>query len=311
MTSVNDNTDCPMTRTCWRGVEMEHPAAWEISVAIAPGEDGRLTFVDRRYTRLDVRWRTLTYVPDLGDMLERFRRDAKKADDGMEIVPLKHAPEPWKGFQRRGKQGSVVHATRFFKEQRLLIEAVIVWPKTRHREIERHILESVALSPEGGKTAYWRALGLEVDVPGDFRLTDNNAKVGRVAWTFLGPNEKWPEQLVVERMAMADQWMTKPLDEWLLSELPPRSRVVSERKLLFNRHEGRELLSETKTGTLRTLLGWRRVRMDVAWRCDRDGRLYHVSYSETVKKGQPVELPPPLRVVCCQSVPVVDDDVEL
>jgi len=301
-----------MERTCWRGVEIEHPASWEISVAIAPGEDGRLTFVDRRYTRLDMRWRVLKYVPDLGDMLERFRREAGKVDDGMEIVPLKGAPEPWRGFQRRGKQGCVVHATRFFKEQRLLVEIVIVWPKTRHREVETHILESVALSPEGRETSYWRALGLEVsDVPATFRMTDNNAKVGRVSWTFVGPNEKHPEQLVVERLAMPDQWMTKPLEEWMTGELPPGSRVVEEKKHLFNGHGARRLLSETKVGTLSALLGWRRVRCDVAWRCDRDGRLYRLSYSEVVKKDHPVEFPPSLRVVCCQRPPVVNDDVEL
>jgi hypothetical protein len=307
----NDNTDCVMARTCWRGVEIEHPAAWEISVAIAPGEDGRLTYVDRRYTRLDMRWRTLKYVPDLNDMLERFRREAGKVDDGMEIVPLKNAPHPWAGFQRRGKQGSVVHATRFFKDQRLLVELVIVWPKTRHREVEKHILESVALSAEGGKTSYWRALGLEVDAPAEFRLTDNNAKVGRVSWTFVGPNEKRPQQLVVERLAMPDQWLAKPLEEWLQDELPPRSRVVEEKRQLFNGHDARRLLSETKIGTLSALIGWRRVRLDVAWRCDRDGRLYRVSYSEVLKKGQPVEFPSTFRVACCQRPPVVDDDVEL
>ena len=311
MAGDNNQNDCAMVRTCWRGVEIEHPALWEISVAIAPGEDGRLTFVDRRYTRLDMRWKPLKYVPDLGDMLERFRRDAQKADDDMEIIPLKNVPEPWAGFCRRGKQGNVVHATRFFKQQRLLFEVVIVWPKHRHRDIERYILESIALSPENAKTASWRALGLEVEVPAEFRMTDNNARVGRVAWTFVGPETKHPPQLVVERLAMPDQWMTKALDEWLTSELPLGSRVVEEGKLSFNGHGARQLLSETKTDTLRSLLGWRRVRRDVAWRCDRDARLYHVAYSVEAKKGLPVAFPSALRVACCQPQPVVEDDVEL
>ena len=314
---ARDKSECVMERTCWRGVVVEHPSAWEISMAAGPGEQGRLTFVDRRYTRLDLRWRPLTYVPNMPDMLERFRREVKQADDGTELLPLKGVPEPWKGFHRRGQQGSVIHATRFFKEQRLLMEAVIVWPTTRHRDVERHMLSSVVLESddgevtEAGKVSRWRALGLETDVPAEFRLTDNDAKVGRVVWTFAGPEEKRPPQLVIERLAMVEHWLDKRVDEWLIAELPPGSRVVDERKLLFNGHGARELLSQTKIGTLPTLMNWRRVRLDVAWRCDRDLRLYHVSYTVVVKKDQAVELPRALRVVCCQRPPVVEDDVEL
>jgi len=310
-----------MERTCWRGVSIEHPALWEIAVAFAPPEDGRLTFVDRRYTRMDMRWRTLKYVPDMKDMLYRFQRDAKKADDdGVETLPLKGVPEPWKGFVRRGKQGSVIHATRFFKEQRLLVETVIVWPKDRHRDLERYILESVSVADaKGAKTEPWRALGLEADVPAGFRLTDNNARVGRVAWTFAAPaekqertkNEKQPPQLIVERLAMVDQWLAKPLEEWLKGELPPASGVLGSEKVLFNGHDAQQLLSATKIGTVGTVLGWRRYRLDVAWRCESDLRLYHVAWSMTAKKGHPIALPTALRVACCQPPPVVVDDVEL
>ena len=67
--------------TCWRGMGIKHPPSWELSTASALGEPGRCAFSDRLYQRLDVRWKSLKYVPNLDLMLKKHRRKESGHDD--------------------------------------------------------------------------------------------------------------------------------------------------------------------------------------------------------------------------------------
>ena len=84
-----------LERTCWRGMQIGHPADWELSLASALDAPGQCSFSDRYYQRLDVRWRPVTYVPDMDRMLDKYRtRKGKKTafhDAG-------HLPDAWRGL---------------------------------------------------------------------------------------------------------------------------------------------------------------------------------------------------------------------
>ena len=81
-----------LERTSWRGIRVDHPAHWELAWASGPDEPGRLTFADRYYHRLEVRWRPLRFVPNLDMLLDKYRR--KEKDDATEILELTSPPQP-------------------------------------------------------------------------------------------------------------------------------------------------------------------------------------------------------------------------
>ena len=109
-----------MHQTCWRGMWIQHPTEWELSHASRLDQPGQCTFTDPAYQRLDVRWRPLTYVPNLQLMLTRYRKHESR-DDETELIDLTGAPPEWLGVVRRTPQAWIVHAGRFFREARLLV----------------------------------------------------------------------------------------------------------------------------------------------------------------------------------------------
>ena len=78
----------PTERTCWRGLSVEHPAAWELSLASGAGEPGRIGFADRRYTRLEVAWREVDFVPNLELMMDKYRQRKTRRADEVKFEPL-------------------------------------------------------------------------------------------------------------------------------------------------------------------------------------------------------------------------------
>ncbi len=139
-------------------------------------------------------------------------------------------------------------------------------------------------------------------------LVASDPKVGRISWRFENKNRKTrgetPYSILVERMAMVRHWLQEPVIDWLQKELPPSAKIVSKNATTFNTHEAQRLLSETKVGTLSSLRGLRERRIDVAWVCPVDGRLYHLASTQTSR--QPAqELPADWKVDCCVSMPAV------
>lgn len=288
-----------LERTCWRGMQMEHPAEWELALASGLEEEGRCVFADRYFQRLDVRWKNLKYVPDMKLMLEKFRQ---KTQEKLEISDLKGAPEPWQGVVRKAPTGCTVNAGRFFKEQRLLVEATIVWPRKRDTGQENLILKSIA-PQENKESLHWRAFGIDLLMPRRMDLLTSNARVGRITWTFGQPKKSLP-RLVVERIAMPDYWLRQSLGDWLAQELPLRCKKIKDGPFSFNGHDGRMLLSRTKISTVSSLRGLRRIRLDAAWKCPKEDRVYRVAYMER-KRERALNLPADFQMACCKVVPAV------
>lgn len=287
-----------LDRTSWRGMQIDHPHDWELSVASGVDEPGRLKFVDRLYERLDVRWKPLTYVPDLQKALEKYRPDA---DRKAKVSDLSGAPQPWQGIVRKLPKGTVVHAGRFFRNVRWLVEATVLWPRRRNTELERTILASVQPLDPRAPVLTWQASGLSLVLGREFDLQTNQARVGRVAWTFTARAKGGPE-LTVERLAMAQYWLRQPLRDWLVEELPDRHEVIRQHVMDANGHRGEALISRGRVGRVASLRGLKEIRLDAAWQCPLEARVYHVRLKE-ISRDEEISLPQDLQIRCCRAVP--------
>ncbi len=280
--------------TCWRGVEIAHPADWELIAASAFGEPGSCVFADRRQERLKVQWRPLKHAPHLKKMLEEKRR--KPEDD---IAILSEQPPGWHGTVEAVNPGFVVHAGRFFAEPRLLLEAVLLWPGKRDRNTENAVLTRLRPTPdtETGAQRTWQAMGLRVKVGSDCDLLRFKSDVGRTVWEF-GPRSGKTPVLGVRRLAMPNYWLTVPLDEWLDTQLDTPWRKKFRKRTLVNGHTAARRISVGQSRIRDKLKERERVRVDVAWQCPVEDRVYHLHYEETTTAHE-VFVPDHVAVECC------------
>jgi hypothetical protein len=283
-------------------MQIDHPHQWELAIASGVDEPGRCVFVDREFRRLDVRWKPVQHVPNLDLLLDKHRRQQHGAAT---LSQLADPPPPWQGVVRRAEEAQVVHAGRFFKETRWLVEASLVWPRRRDTELERAILASIVPQSPGDAERLWQAMGISLTIGREFQLVRSRAQVGRVRWDFQTP-KKGPT-VHVERIALPEHWLKSSLDDWLLHELPPNSQVLRRTKVPCRGHEAEMLLSRTKAGIVATLRGLRRVRLDLAWQCPVDGRLYHVTQGQCTRQPE-IALTESLTVRCCRPPPRIDAD---
>jgi len=269
-------------------------------LASALDAPGRCLLTDRYYHRLDVRWRRLKYVPRLDKMLDKYRRQNQR-DEKPKLTDLTGAPPEWHGVIQKTPPGTVVHAGRFYKSGRILVEAAIVWPDRRDRDLENAVLASIRPEDASRPQRLWQAMGLSVTVSRDFELLKSASKVGRVHWEFAPPGRRGPE-LVVERIALPEYWLDDPLRDWLQEELPPKWTEIRQNPLTVSGHRGEMLISRAKISPIASLRGLGRLRVDVAWQCPVEARVYRVSYIETSRQ-QDLSLPEHVEVHCCRPVP--------
>ena len=280
-------------------MRIDHPAEWELAIACGIDEPGRCVFADRHYHRLDVHWRALKYVPKLDLIVGKFR--PRKGED-TKPEDMAGCP-PWQGLARKSSEGVIVHAARFFRDARWLAEATIIWPRRRDRRLEKQILDSVQPQDPKAEVRLWQAMGLSVTAGRSFDLHRSDSKVGRVCWEFRTAEKRGP-LLSVERFAMPDVWLKLPLRDWLSEDLPPGHRIVRQDMAIYNNHRGEKLITAAKIGTVSTLRGLRRVRLDLAWQCPVENRLYRISLSK-VTRDEEIPLPEHLDVRCCRPAPVI------
>jgi hypothetical protein len=279
-------------------MQLDHPSDWELARVSSPGEPGHLTFSDRRFQRMEVRWLALNFAPELDLLLEKYRKADNKEG---RTVPLEGQPSPWQGLTRQMPNGSVVRAARTFPQQRLLVETTLIWPDGRDVELERAILASVAAMP-AGPAQLWQALGVSATIPAEYDLRGLSASVGRVRWEFA-PAGKSPPRIAIERLAMPEFWLKDPLRDWLARELPSQHYLLRQDTCEWNKHRGERLISHAFAGTLAALRGRRRMRLDLAWQCPVENRVYHVEFAELSADSE-IVLPKTLAVRCCRRTSV-------
>jgi len=272
-----------------------------MAVASGYGEPGRCAFADRRFHRLDLRWREVKKVPNLKLMLEKHRLDAE--GEARQLSPLSGAPREWHGLVRQAPPGTVIHAARVFPDQHLLVEATVVWPERRDAALESAILASVGLdcSPD---RRLWQAMGISLELSPQFDLRSSDSTIGRVKWEFAADRKSDP-QLTVERLAMPEHWLKgAALLDWLVDQLPPRQEVIEQGLVTMGNHRAHRLISRGKTSALASLRGLQRLRLDLAWQCPIEDRIYHLTACQ-VSRERHLDLPGEAHVTCCRPVPEV------
>jgi hypothetical protein len=90
----------------------------------------------------------------------------------------------------------------------------------------------------------------------------------------------------------------------MAKSLPERSKVVEKSSITFNAHPARRLLSEKGIGTLPSLRGLKHRRLDIAWVCPEDGRLYHLACTQA-RRDRDVRLPEGFEIECCVPPPAL------
>jgi len=279
-------------------MEIGHPPDWELSFACEREAPGRCSFSDRHFQRMDVRWRELKYVPDLDKMLDKYRLRKEKKTTFHDAA---HLPDPWKGLARKTPQGWILHAGRFFRDRRVLTEVTIMWPRRRDTQVERAVLDSIAAQDPGTEARTWQAMGIRVEIAGSYDLVASSSKVGRVAWEFRPTGKTRGGELTLERIALSKYWLDETLRDWLKQQLPSGARMLRGDLTFYGEHRAEQLISSSNINLLCSLRGLRTLRLDVAWECPKEGRVYHVSYAER-SRGDAVELPKHFQVRCCKPV---------
>jgi hypothetical protein len=262
-------------------------------------EPKRCIFSDRRSERLDVRWRPLKSVPNLKHMIERYRDKAPKGRKDVKLTLLEDLPEPWSGIMQTSPDARVIHAGRFFAEERLLVEVTIAWPGKRNTDLEGRILQSIAPLDTSDGSLHWRAMGVDMTVPTDYDLVEQKSKIGKVRWIFEQEGRRGAT-LTLDRYALTEIWLKATVRDWLANEVTT-GRIVQRSTKQINGHTAEVLLSRSWHGTLAALRGIRMLQLDVAWKCPVDTRLYHLMLRRPMR-GEELELPEKMQVHCCQVI---------
>ncbi len=289
-----------MDRTCWRGIRIDHPAEWELAVASGVDEPRRCAFADRLFHRLDVRWRPLKGRPNLELAIQKHRRQTDKGAEST-VTDFADAPAGWRGTLRKTGEATLAYACRYLESPGWLVDAVVVWPQKRDKATEAAVLRSIGAEDPGAEVREWQAMGLSLRLGRPFELVRSLVPVGQVRWEFSTARRHGP-QLVIERLAMPEHWLGDSLREWLLEELPHGHRPHRQELAKVNGHRAERLISHTRFSPLASLRGIREIRVDLAWLCPKESRLYRVSFADRSRADE-IALPGSLEIRCCRDVP--------
>ena len=292
--------------TIWRGVEIRHPADWELAVASPAGKEGQCVFTDRTWQRFDVTWQRLPSIPSMDLLLEKFRSEhLKRVGKGAEadLVALSSAPSGWQGFRQTTEQGTITRAMRYDEATTTLLEASVLWPAGRDRRLENELLSEIRLHQPDSPTWRWRAMGLDVELASHFELRVNTPQAGKIHWEFEA-QPSGDQTLLVERISVPEIWLKGSLAEWLPKQTPYRSIVLNQRAITVNGHRGQEILSRSPVGRFGSWRGLYHVRLEQAWVCEGENRLYRLGLAQT-SRDENLSLPESFRIHCCQPSPAI------
>jgi hypothetical protein len=185
-----------------------------------------------------------------------------------------------------------------------LVEAAIVWPRSRDSAAESAILDSIQPAETRAGRRWWQALGLSVQAPIEARLAESDMKPGQIRWVFDYPESKSRLCVRVERLAMPGRLLSgRSLHEWLHEELGEDPQVLRHRRLNVGPHSAEEFVTIGETPVGLRLRGLRKLCLDRAWECQKEKRIYRLSISQP-RLDEEIALPEGFDVRCCQEIPV-------
>ncbi|MCE5277867.1 MAG: hypothetical protein ABFD92_00585 [Planctomycetaceae bacterium] len=263
-------------------------------------QDHRLVLADRYHHRLDIRWKHLDYDPQLERVMDRYRQHE---GGSVEYQAIDSLPQGWLGvLQPLEPKGVLAHLGKFFQPQGVLVEATFFWAGKRDVNLERDVAERMAPQDAAALRRTWQAMGLSLEIDKQYELTEADLKVGRLRWTFTAGRDA--AELVVERIALVEQWLDEPLRQWLARELPREFTPLRQETLAEAPHRIERVTSQAKMYLHHTLRGIRRLRVDQAWLCPVESRVYRMTASQASRE-QTLEFPAHVAVRCCHRPPLV------
>lgn len=319
------------SRTCWRGIELNHPPAWEITATTAGTTPARLIFSDRYSERLTVQWRKLNAMPDLKRVLDRQRNRDTTIEEATDlpsgwvgtVQPLDQESTPKqpeetkiekkysaetdkKGRKKTALTQSVItHLGRFFQEDGILIEVILSWPDSYDKSLEAVILESIKPIPANLKNVMWEGMGIRADVPKSYTIESIGSQNGLMEWNLSDTPKRI---LKIQRMALPDYWLKSSLSAWLKNEVAKEVDITNVRDIEFNGHKAVEIISRQRTALLKRLIGWRNYRVDIAWLCELENRVYRMQHTTSRHAGKAF-IPHDMQIICCRKDVAVEGNL--
>jgi hypothetical protein len=280
--------------TSWAGIELDHPAEWELFRVVRKADRWRCGFTDRTHQRIDMRWRKLDYVPSLAKMLERYQEKEKKE----QTAPLTGQTAGWMGTIRQTEGGSVVNAGTFLEEAMVLVEMILVWPGKRDQELENVVLRSVRPMEVKNGTRLWQAMGLKARMSQEYDIVEYTAEAGRVEWV-MGKGAKPRQKVAMERLAMPKYWLKGTLSRWLRTR-EQKWQVLEEWNQNVSGHEAAGQRASSRGLLVDSLLLKKKVKTEMAWLCDKEQRVYRLACMATQRQSE-LALPDDVEIICCNG----------
>ena len=286
-----------MKEIIWRQIRLEVPTAWEMLLFSLPAAQGHCLFADRYEHRLELRWQAVNGTPDLERMVSDYagllQADARVRDVSQTTTP------PWLGLGYRAADVQGARFVRYLPELGLVTELTFLWPGPRDTTLEETLLRSLRAEPPdatGGQR--WRAFGLDCIAGAGLVLHACAAQPGRALLHFTAPRHPGHEEQY-ERLGMVDEWLKRPVPEWLGARLPRDLVVREQTNYELRGHQVTQICGTRPARTLAKLWGRRLHVSAAAWICPVDGRLYQA------RVDAPTAAPNPLaghRLTCCAAL---------
>jgi hypothetical protein len=266
-------------RLCWRNIEMLCPAEWEMTFSSSPADTPRIILSDRRYERLKMQWRQLSYTPELSRVIEKHQ------DEVEHVTILNSLPEGWYGTIAPCGSGSVIHAGKFFSKTKMLVELILFWNKQREKHIEEKIMESIHPVSSSVQSCLWEAMGMKVKIPSECTLSAFNAEAGQILWKFMYGDKKSKKEVIICRIALLRAIFPQPDISWedlkafIESQANPRkSRIARAESSTYNGHTAVRIVWLTiPDGMIKRLTGYKNKIVEVAWACPVEEKIYRLS----------------------------------
>jgi len=256
--------DSPVT-WIWRQVGVDLPADWECLQFSREWDAGRCAFADRHGYRFELNWRRFKSEPDLERMLKDYAGSLAATWQGIRRV----SSAGIEGLTGRRGEEAVSRYGAFLNDIGLLVELVFVHAEKREESLEHSILRTLrAVPPETGFQR-WRAFGMDLRVPEDFRLEECVVEPARVGLRFNGRRK--PDRWIFRRYGMVPSWLKTPVRHWLEEQTDEsvkerRTSAYTRGNIGISRLNGR--------WRPKGLLLPRGVYASAAWVEERDQRLY-------------------------------------
>ncbi|MCH2174376.1 MAG: hypothetical protein MK193_01470 [Lentisphaeria bacterium] len=289
-----------MTKTkdiIWRELAISVPSEWEILQFSKKEENGFVAFADRYQFRLELRWNQLPKKPNLEHMIQdNLARIRKKSTlTGDRLVNYKN----WQGFQATINQELRTHLVYWTDDQRL-IETTFIWPDKVDKGLIKKLTNSFRTVDE--EHQHWKAFGLDINTQKDLFL--DSCKIQPGSAKFLFQDKKQLQLEIYERIGLLDQWLKKPVNEWLKLQEPNGVNNQIYKETAIGNHR---VFSVRGFISAMSFPKWSKKKNRYwadAWICPEDKRLYHVSRIFSAKEKVKDELLFGQYLRCCETASV-------